>query len=265
MKQANNSNSSSTAPWANIRIVLVETSHPGNIGGVARAMKNMQLESLYLVSPASFPDADAFARASGAADVLDGAVVCSSLLEAISDCRLVIAATARSRTIEWPQLDAPEAARELTGMAGLGPVALVFGRESSGLNNEELNQCHKMVSLPANPDFSSLNLACAVQVLAYEIRLACLASSANSSSTPKLKRGDLPADSDKLDQMFKHMEDTLLKVEFMPPHRTTTLMRKLKRFFFRARTSEEEVAIFRGIISELDRLDGLVKKDSESG
>jgi len=260
MKQADNSNSSSSFPWANIRIVLVETSHPGNIGGVARAMKNMQLKTLYLVSPESFPDPVAFARSSGASDVLDNAVVCNSLPEAISDCRLVIAATARSRTIEWPQLDAPVAAHELTSMASSAPVALVFGRESSGLNNEELNQCHNMVSLPANPDFSSLNLACAVQVLAYEVRLACLADGSGSGSVPNVKRGDLPASSEKLNQLFMHLEDTLLKVDFMPPHRATTLMRKLKRFFFRARISEEEVAIFRGITSELDRLDEIVKK-----
>lgn len=260
MKQAANSNSSSSIPWANIRIVLVETSHPGNIGGVARAMKNMQLESLFLVSPASFPDAAAFARASGAADVLDSAVVCSSLLDAISDCRLVIAATARSRTIEWPQLDAPEAARELTSMANTGPVALVFGRESSGLNNEELNHCHKMVSLPANPDFSSLNLACAVQVLAYEIRLACLDNNPDPDSISGIRQGDLPAESETLNRLFTHMEDTLLKVDFMPTHRAPTLMRKLKRFFFRAQISDEEVAIFRGIVSELDRLDKLLKK-----
>ena len=254
MKQAANSNSSFSYPWANIRIVLVETSHPGNIGGVARAMKNMSLESLYLVSPHSFPDPAAVARASGAADVLEQAVICSHLSDALQGCRLVIAATARSRTIDWPQLDAPGAASELVSLGRSAPVALVFGRESSGLNNAELDHCHMMVSLPANPDFSSLNLACAVQVLAYEMRLAVLAGDAKNHDENVVESDDLPASAENLERLFSHLEDTLLQVHFMPAHRAPTLMRKLKRFFYRSRVSEEEVSIFRGIISELARL-----------
>ena len=241
----------------NIRIVLVETSHPGNIGGAARAMKNMQLESLYLVTPESFPDSAAVARASGATDVLENAVVCETLAEAISDCRLVVAATARSRTIEWPQLDAPQAAAELTSLASTAPVALVFGRESSGLNNHELDHCHKMVTLPANPDFSSLNLACAVQVLAYEIRLAVLTAQGAVQDDESMDISDLPASKENLERMFTHLEEVLLKVHFMPPHRAPTLMRKLIRFFYRSGISEEEVSIFRGIVSELDRQESL--------
>ena len=254
MKHTADSNSSNPFPWMNIRVVLVETSHPGNIGGVARAMKNMQLESLFLVSPESFPDPAAIARASGATDVLDNAVVCDSLAEAIKNCRLVIAATARSRTIEWPQLDAPEAAVELVNLATTAPVALVFGRESSGLNNEELDHCHKMVTLPANPEFSSLNLASAVQVLTYEVRLAVLDRLRDAAETKVTESADLPASSENLERLFEHMERVLLDVHFMPPHRAPTLMRKLKRFFYRSGISEEEVSIFRGIISELDRL-----------
>lgn len=254
MKQTADSNSSNPFPWVNIRIVLVETSHPGNIGGVARAMKNMQLESLYLVTPESFPDSAAIARASGATDVLDNAVVCGSLAEAIRDCRLVIAATARSRTIEWPQLDAPEAAAELTSLATTAPVALVFGRESSGLNNEELDHCHKMVTLPANPAFSSLNLASAVQVLTYEVRLAVLDRMKDSGEVKTTDDIEMQATSENLERLFDHLETVLLDVHFMPPHRAPTLMRKLKRFFYRSGISEEEVSIFRGIVGELDRL-----------
>lgn len=261
MKQAANSNSSFSYPWANIRIVLVETSHPGNIGGVARAMKNMALESLYLVSPHQFPDPAAIARASGATDILEKAVVCSRLTDALTGCRLVIAATARSRTIDWPRLDAPAAASELVSLGRSAPVALVFGRESSGLNNAELDHCHKMVSLPANPDFSSLNLACAVQVLAYEIRLAVLAADAEDNNDIMADPADLPASTENLERLFNHLEETLLEVHFMPAHRAPSLMRKLKRFFYRSRVSEEEVSIFRGIVGELARLSEKSGKD----
>ena len=249
-------------PWANIRIVLVETSHPGNIGGVARAMKNMQLESLYLVRPHAFPDPAAVARASGATDVLDNAVICDDLARAIGGCRLVVAATARSRSIEWPRYDAPQAARELTRLAHAAPVALVFGRESSGLNNDELDHCNAMVTLPANPAFSSLNLACAVQVLAYEVRLAVM-EGWTKAGHPADGLESLPASADNLQQLFDHLEKTLLKIHFMPPHRAESLMRKLRRFYYRSGISDEEVSIFRGIISELDRLDALAVSSVE--
>ncbi|MGA7278699.1 MAG: RNA methyltransferase, partial [Desulfocapsaceae bacterium] len=178
MSGTENFNIYSRFPWANIRIVLVETSHPGNIGAVARAMKNMQLQSLYLVRPKQFPDSHAMARSSGAFDLLNDAVVCDSLAEAVSDCRLVIAASARSRSIPWPTTSAPQAAEKLIKQALQAPVALVFGREDRGLNNEELDHCNFMVQLPANPEFSSLNIAAAVQVFSYEIRKTFLAEQA---------------------------------------------------------------------------------------
>ncbi|MEA1889611.1 MAG: RNA methyltransferase [Pseudomonadota bacterium] len=265
MTGADNFNIYSDFPWANIRIVLVETSHPGNIGAVARAMKNMQLESLYLVKPQHPPDRHSAARSSGATDVLNQAVICSSLAEAISDCRLVIAASARLRSIPWPTADATEAARKLVMNCQQAPVALVFGREDRGLNNEELDHCNLMTRLPANPDFSSLNIAAAVQVFSYEIRKAYLAlvgqHQTADDSVDKISRrvpdSDRPVSSQNLINLFNHFEETLVQVHFMPEHRTQTLMRKLKRFFNKSQITEEEVSIFRGILTELQRLSTL--------
>ena len=260
MSGTENFNIYSDFPWVNIRIVLVETSHPGNVGAVARAMKNMLLESLYLVRPKKFPDSHAMARSSGAIDVLNNAVVCDSLAEAVSDCRLIIAASARSRSIPWPTTTAPEAAQKLIDASQQGPVALVFGREDRGLNNEELDHCHFMVQLPANPDFSSLNIAAAVQVFSYEIRKTFLAgfshhlkpSSADPARSSELD-DDKPASSLNIKRLFNHLESTLVQVNFMPAHRTRTLMRKLMRFFYKSQITEEEVRIFRGILTELQR------------
>jgi len=267
MSETNDFNIYSDFPWANIRIVLVETSHPGNVGAVARAMKNMLLESLYLVRPKQFPDSHAMARSSGAGDVLDNAVVCDSLAEAISDCQLVIAASARSRYIPWPTTSAPEAAQKLLQSCQQAPVALVFGREDRGLNNEELDHCHFMVQLPANPDFSSLNIAAAVQVFSYEIRKAFLDAEIQQATSiqekdelDSLSAEDQPVSSNNLKRLFSHLEMTLVEVNFMPEHRTRTLMRKLKRFFYKSQITEEEVSIFRGILSEMNRL-SLINKE----
>jgi len=261
MSGTENSNIYSNFPWANIRIVLVETSHPGNIGAVARAMKNMCLQSLYLVRPKQYPDSHAMARSSGAIDVLNNAVVCDSLSEALSDCRLVIAASARSRSISWPSTTAPEAAQKLINGGMQAPVALVFGREDRGLNNEELDLCNFMVQLPANPEFSSLNIAAAVQVFSYEVRKTFLAEqalqqpiSSLASQSSELGMEDRPASSINLKRLFDHLETTLVQVDFMPAHRTRTLMRKLMRFFHKSQVTEEEVSIFRGILTELQRL-----------
>jgi len=262
MSRTENFNIYSNFPWANIRIVLVETSHPGNIGAVARAMKNMQLESLYLVRPQQPPDRHSAARSSGATDVLNNAVICNTLAEAIADCRLVVAASARLRSIPWPTADASDAAHKLVEYCRQAPVAMVFGREDRGLNNEELDHCHFMTRLPTNPDFSSLNIAAAVQVFSYEIRKSYLAMKEQHQAGTRTGTGmpdnvaeiDRPASSKNLMNLFKHFEETLSQVHFMPEHRTRTLMRKLMRFFYKSQVSEEEVSIFRGILTELQRL-----------
>src|SRR4249919_3410229 len=158
-----------------LRIVLVGTQHPGNIGSAARAMKTMGLHRLLLVAPEKFPHAEAFALAAGANDVLEAAEIHPTLESALAGCRTVIATTARRRTVPMPELSPGEAARQLVGQAAQGDVALVFGRERTGLENDELQRCHASVCIPANPEYSSLNLAAAVQVLAYEIRVAALA------------------------------------------------------------------------------------------
>jgi len=265
MSKAENFNIYSDFPWANIRIVLVETSHPGNIGAVARAMKNMQLESLYLVNPQQPPDDHSVARSSGASDVLNNAVICDSLGEAIADCRLIVATSARLRSIPWPTAEVTEAATRLVEGCHASPVALVFGREDRGLNNDELDHCNLMTRLPTNPDFSSLNIAAAVQVFSYEVRKSYLAlkeryALADSTKDEKpeiVADADKPASSKNLMNLFGHFEETLVQVQFMPAHRTRTLMRKLNRFFYKSQVTEEEVNIFRGILTELQRLSKL--------
>ncbi|MFL6651385.1 MAG: RNA methyltransferase, partial [Sulfurifustaceae bacterium] len=152
-----------------IRVVLVRPSHPGNVGGVARAMKNMGLDQLRLVAPSSYPSPEAEARAADAADILARAVVCAELDEAIGTCHFIVGTTARSRRIEWPALNPADAAARLLQEAERGPVAVLFGHERTGLTNAELDRCHALVSIPANPEYPSLNLVCAVQIIAYEI------------------------------------------------------------------------------------------------
>lgn len=227
----------------NIRIVLVGTTHPANIGGAARAIKNMSLETLYLVSPRHFPHADATARASGADDILAGARVCATLDEALAGCRLVIGATARTREIAWPQLTPRECARLLVAEAAHAPVALVFGPERCGLSNADTDRCHYLVSIPANAAHSSLNLACAVQVLVYEVFLAHDVD----ALTPDT---DAPAaDAEQMRRFYEHLQEALVAIEFLNPAYPRKLMRKIIRLFNRARPSVEELNILRGALT----------------
>jgi TrmH family RNA methyltransferase len=241
-----------------IRIVLVNTSHPGNIGAVARAMKTMCLSRLYLVQPQDFPSPTATARASGAQDLLDSAVVCPDLDSALSDCRLVVGASARPRSIAWPQLEPRECAASLVAAAVDGPAALVFGREAAGLTNAELDRCRYLVTIPSNPDYSSLNLAQAVQVLAYELLLAggAQVEVADVSAPP-------PASVEQMSGLFAHLESVLVDIGFLNPRYPRKLMRKLVRLFNRASPTEEEVNILRGMLTEVERTRG-GKLDSKS-
>lgn len=227
---------------SNIRIVLVNTSHPGNIGAAARAMKTMCLERLYLVQPMHFPCAQATARASGADDVLARAVVCGDLDTALAGCRWTVGTSARSRRLEWPPMPPRECARTLMDESREGEVALVFGREHSGLTNEELQRCHHLVHIPANPSFSSLNLAAAVQVLSYEIMMADEVT--HATQTPR----DL-ATADEMASFYGHLEQTLVDLEFLDPNHPRKLMGRLRRFFNRARPDRTEMNILRGILS----------------
>lgn len=230
-----------------IRVVLVRPSHPGNVGGVARAMKNMGLEQLWLVAPSSYPSAEAEARAADATDILERAVVCAELDEAIGACHFIVGTTARARRIEWPALEPSEAAARLRQEAARGPVALLFGHERTGLTNAELDRCHALVSIPANPAYPSLNLACAVQILTYEIYRA------GAARVPPPFSNEPPATEENLAYFYRHLESVLLKVEFLDPGNPRLLMRRLRRLFNRVQLDRNEANILRGILTAVER------------
>ncbi|WP_213879073.1 tRNA (cytosine(32)/uridine(32)-2'-O)-methyltransferase TrmJ [Pseudomonas sp. dw_358] len=243
----------------NIRVVLVNTSHPGNIGGAARAMKNMGLSRLVLVDPLDFPSAEADARASGATDVLEGAQVVATLEEALVGCSLVLGTSARDRRIPWPLLDPRECGQKTIEEAGQGAqIALVFGREYAGLTNEELQRCHYHVHIPSNPDFSSLNLAAAVQVLGYEVRMAWLAAQGQPSKVEKVeinsvRSADL-ATADEMESYFGHLEQTLVAIGFLNPEQPKHLMARLRRLYGRSSVNRSEMSILRGILTETQKV-----------
>lgn len=226
-----------------IRIVLSRTSHPGNIGAAARAMKTMGLSQLYLVDPGLFPNSQAEAMASGASNVLANAVVCESLTQALTGTVLALGVSARQRDITTEILTPNEAASRLLIEAQLGPVALVFGNETSGLSNEELGVCQGLVSIHANPDYSSLNLAAAVQVLSYEVRRAWL----NHTHWPQPEID--AATTEEIERFYAHLETTLAELAFLNPGSPGKLMLKLRRLFARTRLAKEEVNILRGILT----------------
>ncbi len=242
----------------NIRVVLVNTSHPGNIGGAARAMKNMGLSRMVLVQPRDFPSAEAVARAAGAVDILDGARIVHSLEDALDGCGLVLGTSARNRHIPWPLLDPREcAAACLQQVEQAGEVALVFGREDSGLTNDELQRCHFHVHIPSDPEFSSLNLAAAVQVLGYEVRMAWLAAQGQPTKMAMLEthaeQGSLPVTADELERFFVHMESTLVQIGFHDPQNPRHLMPRLRRLYGRSNISKLEMNILRGILTETQK------------
>lgn len=227
-----------------IRIVLVETTHPGNIGAAARAMKNMGLTRLFLVKPHHYPDHQAIARAAGAGDVLEDARICDSLDQAVAGCSMVFGASARSRSIPWPQLDPRQAAERAMHS---GEVAFVFGREHAGLTNLELDRCNYLVTIPTDPDFASLNVAAAVQVLSYELRVA--AQTGMSRTMP----GDPLASAAERERFYQHLERVLLDLEFLNPDNPKHLMRRLRRLFNRIEIDRNEVNILRGILTAVER------------
>lgn len=228
----------------NIRIVLIETSHPGNIGSAARAMLTMGLTELYLVNPHSFPDKQANIMASGADAVLDKAIVVPSLQEAIADCHTVIGTSARKqRHIQWELMDARSCGEFVAKRVVDGKVAIVFGRESSGLSNEELDQCQFQVSIPVNPDFSSLNVASAVQVLSYECTVA-LAAHENKLT----KKTEMASVAD-MESYYEHLEQTLVEIRYLNPEKPRLLMRRLRCLYGRLQPSKSELNILRGMLS----------------
>ncbi len=244
-----------------IRIVLVNTTHPGNIGGVARAMKNMGISDLCLVEPKSFPHPDADARASGATDILERARVVATLDEAIADCGLVFGTSARQRHIPWPLVNPRELAAIAAPLAGKAKVAVVFGREDRGLTNEELQRCHHHVHIPAVESFSSLNIAAAVQVITYELRMAALELEPLQRPQWGTEWDIELAEQRELELMFDHLERTLVEVEFLDPDNPRQLMPRLRRLFQRAVPDKVEVNVLRGILTAVQRRITQVKKD----
>ncbi|HSG52411.1 MAG TPA: tRNA (cytosine(32)/uridine(32)-2'-O)-methyltransferase TrmJ [Rheinheimera sp.] len=232
-----------------IRIILVGTTHTGNIGSVARAMKTMGLSQLVLVAPKTLPDGQAYALSAGASDVLANAKVFDTLEQAITDCPLVVAVSARERTLGWPMLNPRETGELVVSEAPNHPVALVFGREKSCLTNEELQLCSHQVCIPGNPDYSSLNLAMAVQVLTYEVRMAYLQQLAQ----PKPVAEVAYPSSEQMQSFYRHLEDTLNDTGFIIKQHPGVVMNKLKRFFTRARPEEAEYNILRGILTSVQR------------
>lgn len=240
----------STAPFANIRIVLVNTTHPGNIGGAARAMKNMGLDRLYLVEPKEYPSDKAVWRSAGATDVLDKAVVVETLDEAIGGCSLVVGTSARERRIPWPLLDPRQCGENIWAEAAHHEVALVFGREDRGLTNEELHKCNFHVHIPANPDYSSLNLATAVQVICYEIRMAYL-QAVEGNTLPQHQWDMPPAEAHALESYYEHLEKTLSELGFMDPANPKQTMTRLRRLYNRVRMDQMELNILRGVLTAM--------------
>lgn len=234
-----------------VRIVLVGTTHPGNIGAVARAMKNMGVADLALVEPRQFPHKDATARASGAVDILKNATVSDTLAEALQDCVYVAGASARSRTINWPTMEPRQCAAKLLEEGQAGPVAAVFGAEKYGLTNEHLDLCDTLLTIPSNPDFSSLNLGMAVQVLTYELRAAGI-----DRELP-IYEPDAPlATNADMEYFYTHLENVLTELRFLNPDNPRHLMRRLRRLFLRARPDQNELNILRGILTAVDRKGG---------
>ena len=243
---------STEAHQSNIKIVLVNTAHPGNIGGAARAMKNMGLSELCLVEPREYPAPRAVWRAAGAREVLTHATVVDSVDEAIADCSLVIGTSARERRIPWPLINPRECGVRVWAEAQKHKVALLFGREDRGLTNDELQKCHYHVHIPSNPEYSSLNLATAVQVLAYEIRMASLAN--ESGDLPDLAEWDQPlVNSEDLENFHNHLAETMAELDFYDPKNPKQLLTRMRRLFNRLRMDQMEVSILRGLLSAVQR------------
>ncbi len=228
----------------NFRIVMCQTSHPGNIGAAARAMKTMGLSQLYLVQPKHFPDNEANALACGAVDLLENAVVCDTLEEALTGCVVAIGMSARKRQLSHELISAREAATRAAQIAkNEQAVALVFGTEMSGLSNRELDLCQLLAMIPTNPDFSSLNVAAAVQVMCYELRM-----SKNENALEGISNNVPLATSDEVEGFYQHLEDTLIKIGFLNPKEPKKLMQRVRRIYARASLEKEEVNILRGIL-----------------
>ncbi len=233
-----------------IRIVLVATRHPGNIGSAARAMRNMGLNDLALVEPHRFPDPEATALASGADSILEGATIYPTLAEAVADCEHVIATTARVRYVSIPFSEPRECVTRLAAGEHPGKVAIVFGRERIGLTNEELDHCREAVAIPTDPEFGSMNLAAAVQIMAYELRLAA------GAKLPELPEHQ-PVPQGQMEHFFGHLEKVLIATTFIDPAAPRFIMRRMRRMYGRAAPDSHEINILRGMLTSVEEALGL--------
>ncbi|MGC1182595.1 tRNA (cytosine(32)/uridine(32)-2'-O)-methyltransferase TrmJ [Legionella sp.] len=234
--------------FSSIRIILVATSHPGNIGSAARAMKTMGLSSLYLVNPKSFPDYKAKEMAAGADDLLESAMVTETLDEALLGCQLILATSARPRGLFLPGLVPAASAELISKQMESTQIAIVFGRERTGLTNEELLKCHYHIHIPSNPEYSSLNLAQAVQIVAYELRMKLL--------TPKAEvalRREEYATAEEIEQFFEHLKLVFIEIKFLREANPRRLMQRVRRLFNRVNLEKMEVSILRGMLSQVQK------------
>ncbi|WP_409526327.1 RNA methyltransferase [Nitrincola sp. MINF-07-Sa-05] len=232
---------------SNVRIVLINTFHPGNIGAAARAMKNMGLSQLVLVDPRVFPDPEATSRAAGAKDLLEQAQVVSTLEEAIADCHLVIGTSARERTFDLPLLDIESAAASIVEESHGGQIAILFGRETMGLNNQEMLACNRHLYIDANPEYPVLNIAQAVQLICYEIHRHARKADNSSAGKPTPH-----APQSEMAMFYEHLETVLRKTSFIIPQHEGRVLDKLKRYFNRSRPERGELGILRGILNAVE-------------
>ena len=232
----------------NIKIVMVGTTHSGNIGAAARAMNNMCFTRLILVAPECKVDQAAYARASGANRILDEAVICQSLEQAVSDCEFIVAASARRRSLAWPELEPCVVAEKIYGLPLATTAALVFGREHSGLTNDELQICNAMLRIPTNPDFSSLNVAAAIQIVCYEI----FRQGQPVSQDPGDDNEDL-ANSSEMEGYFAHLQQVLEAHGFLDPEQPGQIMQRLRRLYLRSGVTRNEINILRGILTAVGK------------
>ena len=248
-----------------LRIVMINTSDSGNLGAAARAMKTMGVSQLVLVQPKEFPTAKATARAAGAADLLYQARVVETLDEAIGDCQLVLGTSARMRTIPWPLINPREAAFRVVNEPKGADIAILFGREDSGLNNEELRRCHLHICIPGNEVYPVLNVAAAIQVICYEMRMAALEQVGSDEAKPNpegLRDWDQPlVTSEETERLLQHFEEVLLDIEFFDPSNPKQLLTRLRRLFLRTRMDRLEMNLLRGVLSTVQKR---VRRDAGS-
>ncbi len=232
---------------SNIKIVFVNTTHPGNIGAAARAMKTMGLNRLSLVNPHNFPCAESTSLASGADDILANADIHDHFLDAIAGSNLVIGTSARLRSIPMPQLSPRQAAIRAFQESASSEVAIVFGRERYGLTNEEINACHYLLNIPSSPDYSSLNIAAALQIVAYELRLQEL----ENTPIPELPIEQAPVE--RVEGFFEHLKEVLTVIKYIDPDQSNSMMTRIRRLFLKARLDDNEINILRGILSAVQK------------